>query len=299
MMRRVVILGLMGIVLAASTPRPAVAGCGCDKPPPARAAVRPFAGHTEQAIALFDDRLVAGRPYAVEFRSADGSSDWSRGTAAVRRDLADGAPRVQLRVPVGSVGLGPCALTVWSNGVRLYGLTDSEFTVVPSPVALNDSGEKVVRPGYRAAVGRDGTVYVPVDVSAVDAATTFTGRGLGFPLAFRADSIAIYNEQGFLMQLLDPAKKGLFRMTPGSPANSAELSYWRHEFATYKSQHRHLDAWAPDDQDRAWHADGTYHVDHDHLLVAIRGALPNGSIPAAGATPPFTLVVNAVPRPQL
>ena len=299
-MRRVVILGLMGIVFAVGAPRTAEAGCGCDKPPPARAAVRPFAGHAEQAITLFDDRLVAGRAYDVEFRSgADGSSDWSRGTAAVRRDLADGTARVQLRVPVGTVGLGPCALAVWSDGARVYGLPDSEFTVVASPVALNDAGEKVVRSGYRAAVGRDGTVYVPLDVSAVDAATTFTGRGVGFPLAFRADSIAIYNEQGFLMQLLDPAKKGLFRMTPGNLSSSAELTYWRHEFATYKAQHRHLDAWAPDEQDRSWHADGTYHVDHDHLLVAIRGALPNGSTPAAGATPPFTLVVNAIPRPQL
>ena len=299
-MRRLLTMGMVGLVLAGLLPAHANAGCGCDKPPPARAAVRPFAGHADATVTLFDDRLVAGQRYDVQFEAAaDGSVDWSRGTAAVQRDLTDGQPRVHLRVGVGDVALGPCRLTVWSDGAALYTLADDQFTVVARPLQLHDHTETVDRPGYQAAVGRDGTIYIPVDVHDVDAATAFTGRAVDLPLAFRADSIAIYNSQGFLMQLLDPAAKGLFRIAPGEGARSTQLTYWRHEFASYKQAHRRLDRWASDEDTGDWHADGSRHVDHDHLLIAIRGTLPNGRVPSAGATPPFQLIVTSTPRPQL
>src|SRR5437868_1640526 len=67
----------------------AQAACGCDKPPPPRAAVRPFVGHADQQIALFDDRLVQNARYTVLFESRDGSQDWRRGKAAMKRDFAD------------------------------------------------------------------------------------------------------------------------------------------------------------------------------------------------------------------
>ena len=41
--------------------------CGCDKPPPPRASVRPFMGYTEQTITLFDERIVPGSRYTVQF----------------------------------------------------------------------------------------------------------------------------------------------------------------------------------------------------------------------------------------
>src|SRR5579883_2240347 len=122
MRRRTMRLG-MGIagLLAVALPAPARGGCGCSKPPPPLAAVRPFAGAPDQAITLFDARLVPGQRYWVQFTAADGSTDWSRGRATVKRDLADGQPRTQLRVRVGAVSLGPCALTVWTDTAPLYG----------------------------------------------------------------------------------------------------------------------------------------------------------------------------------
>ena len=288
----------LAALLAVGTPRPVAAGCGCAKPPPPLAVLRPFAGYTDQAITLFDARLVPGQRYWVQFTSADGSTDWSRGRAAVKRDLADGQPRTQLRVRVGAVSLGPCALTVWNDSTPLYGLSDDQFTVTAPPIALRDVAQSVVVPAYRAATGRDGTLYIALDVSAVDDATTFTARGVGLPLAFQAANVAIYNTQGFLMQLLDPSKVGLFQIAPGDAVRSSTLTYWRHEFRTYKQAHRQLHAWSTAD-DPDWHADGTYHVDHDHLLVAIRGTMPSGALLAPGATAPFALVVSSAPSAHL
>jgi hypothetical protein len=275
------------------------AGCGCQKPPPPRAAIRPFAGYVDQAITLFDDRLAAGQAYDVRFMSlVDGRTDWSRGRGRVKRDLADGALRVHLRVSVADVSLGPCEVSVWSGGVQLFALAPDAFTVTAAPIDLHDFAETVAREGYQAGVGSDGTLYITVDVARVTDATTFSGAANGLPLQFAADGIAIYNEQGFLMQLLDPKVPGLFRLSAGQGDASDALDYWRHEFRTYKQEHRKLDARRPD-TDPDWHADGSYHVDHDHLIVAISGTLPDGSRLAPGATPPFELVVQSMPAAAL
>jgi hypothetical protein len=102
---------------------------------------------------------------------------------------------------------------------------------------------------------------------------------------------------GFLNALLAPP--------PGESGGSGEngtsvtsdvFAYWRHDFALYKQQHRQLDAWQLDD-DPDWHADGTYHVDHNTIVVAVTGTLPDGSLPPPGATPPFRLVVASTATP--
>src|SRR5919197_350081 len=179
-------LGVVGILAAVGVPSGAHAGCGCAKPPPPRAAVRPFVGYVNQTITLFDGRLVPGEAYDVLFQATvDGTSDWSRGKAATRRDLADGQLRAQLRVKVADVGLGPCRISVWKNGVQLYALGDDQFTVTAAPIALHDFAETVPRDGYQAGVGRDGTVYIAVDVSEGSDGTTFTGAADGFPLTFQ------------------------------------------------------------------------------------------------------------------
>jgi hypothetical protein len=288
--KRVAGLSSLIALLALSVPAPAGAGCGCDKPPPPRAAVRPFVGHVEQRITLFDDRLAPNQSYDVEFVSRGGTADWSRGKSAQRKDLADRAMRTQLRVSVPEVPLGPCAIRVWRNGQLVYALSDDQFTVAAEPIPLDDIDETVTREGYRAGVGADGTVYIPVDVGQVNDATTFTGVAVDFPLVYSSGGVVMYNDQGFLMQLLDPTVPGLFNISSGNLEVSNALAYWRHEFKTYKRQHRLLDT-RRTDTDPEWHADGSPHIDHDHIVVAISGTMPDGSHPAPGATPPFTLLV--------
>ena len=297
-MRRaqITFLFLLGL-LCVALPQTAAAGCGCDKPPPLRADVRPFVASPGQQVTLFHEALEPGRRYEVEFVSSlTGTHDWSQGRARRAQDLADGAVRAQLVVRVPEVSFGPVAITVWHGDARVMAVADDAFTLAAPPIPLADFAETITREGYRTGVGRDGTLYIPVDVTEVSGATTFTGRTFGYPLAFSAADVAMYNSQGFLMQLLDPAEEGLFEIRSGSGAASDTLSYWRHEFATYKRAHRqkdHLDA-GPDPE---WHRDGSRHVDHDHIVVAIRGTVGAGA-PPPGETAPFTLVVESAPDPR-
>jgi len=205
---RTILLTILGLALAALQPTGAEAGCGCDKPPPPRAVIRPFVAHVDQMLTVFDDRVVPGAHYDVLFESTDGSADWSRGKGVALRDFADGQVRPQVKVRVGDVGMGPCRVTVYQQGAPLLQVGGDQFTVAGRPVVLHDFRQNLVLSTYRAGVGSDGTVYIPVDVGQVNGGTTFTGSALGFPLAFGATDVAIYNDQGFLMQLLDPKIPG-------------------------------------------------------------------------------------------
>jgi hypothetical protein len=290
---------VLAAAFAAMLPARADAGCGCSKPPPPRAAIRPFVGYPDQAITIFNDQLSPGGNYWVQFTSTvDGSVDWSRGKVSMRRDFADGATRAQLRTTVGTVSLGPCSIAVWTNNATapLMQLGDDQFTVIAPPVVLHDFKEEVVQDDFQAGVGKDGTVYIAVDVTAVTDATVFTGTANGFPLSFGNRTVSMYNQQGFLMQVLDPTSPGLFQIIPGGNQTSDTLAYWRHEFATYKQDHRKVDAHRTDD-DPDWHADGTPHIDHNKIVVAITGSLPDGSGPKPGATPAFDLVIDSSPAP--
>lgn len=318
---RIRIVALAALLAVAAFAPPANGGCGCDKPPPPLATVRPFVGHFDQAITIFDDRLVPGTHYAVQFVAMDGSTDWSMGKAVRARDLADRVEKAQLGVRVGNVSLGPCALKVWDGQNVLLAVDDAQFTVVPPPVALYDYDNTFTRPDYRTAVGRDGTFYLPVDVSQVTTATSFYGVATGFPMRFDARDVAIWNDQGFLMQLLDPEKSRAAGMSPNplvlqktldnlltnpldtvgsllqpGAQQSSVMTYWRHEFATYKDDHRKEESLATE-ADTNWHVAGSPHVDHDHLVIAIRGRLSDGRPLPPGPTPTFDLELRSEPDP--
>ena len=286
---------LLALLALGAAPR-AYGFCGCDKPPPPLAKVRPFVGYPDQTITLFDDRLVPGSRYTVQFTSRDGVSDWSRGKAVTKRDFADGELRSQLRVAVPAVSLGPSRISVYGGDSLVYALDDDQFTVTSEPIVLHDFAETITRDDYQTGVGADGTVYLAFDLTAMTEATTYSGVAIGYPFRFEGRNVAIFNAQGFLGEMLDPNSLGLFRITPGGPWASSALDYWRHEFRTYKNDHRKRDARRT--LDGEWHVDGTPHVDNYHLVVAISGTLANGETPEPGATPPFRLVLTSTPAPS-
>jgi len=277
------------------SPPPSDAGCGCDKPPPPIAAVRPFVTWEGGTITLFDARLVPGTAYRVHFDSTeDRWEGWTDGVGTLAPDLADGQLRPQLRVVVPRLGYGPQRVRVWQGDALLYELPPSELTYTAPPIPLVDTVGELSADEYRAGVGTDGTVYIAVDVSDVVGATSFKGQAVGYPLEFTHHDVTMYNAQGFLMQDLPEAEEGvLFDITPRKRLTSAALHYWRHQFATYNAEHRdRVDRQL--DPTGTWHADGSYHVDHDRIVVAIRGTL-NGNTPRPGGTPEFRLSVESTP----
>jgi hypothetical protein len=292
--------GVKGMAVAAmlllATASGANAMCGCDKPPPPRASVRPFVGHAEQMVTLFDDRFQERKQYTVVFTARDGSSDWSQGRGVARKDFADGVVRRQLKVAVPHIPFGPSAISVFTHaGELLYTLADDHFTVIAAPIALHDFAETITRAGYTTGVSGDGTMYIAFDATEMSTATTYTGVASGLGMRFRSDNVLIYNAQGFFGGWLDPQQAGLFQITPGSSGVSDQLSYWRHEFVTYKEQHRKMDARRTADGE--WHADGTPHVDNFHFVVAINPTMENGMPLTPGATPPLDLSITSTPAP--
>jgi hypothetical protein len=142
-------------------------------------------------------------------------------------------------------------------------------------------------------VGRDGIVYLSMDITQVQVPMVFQTQAKGYPLRFSSDEVVFYNTQGFLMQLLTQSIPGLFTIQAANGASDSDtLQYSRHEFATYFVQHQERQPHQLDPTDANWHLDGTPHVDHNHLVVEIAGSLNAGALPVPGATPPFELVLR-------
>src|SRR5262249_57417040 len=111
-------------------------------------------------------------------------------------------------------------------------------------VALHQFTETIVQDNYQAGVGRDGTAYLAFDLSQVTDATAFYGAAIGLPVTFGAGNVAMYNDQGFLMQLLDPTVPGLFSISPGDTSMSDVFGDCRPEFATSNQPHAQLHKFA-------------------------------------------------------
>lgn len=289
------LFALTALSLTALAASHAEAGCGCDKAPPPPADVRPAFASPGDEVTLFGKKLVAGKRYKVRFDAGKVSASVT-GTAVRKRDIADGAMRTQLVVEVpSSLKPGPTKIRVSYDDDVAQRVDASQFTVLQAPLALQEADGITVAKCYSAAVGEDGTVYFPLRLGAITKHIVFSGIAESYPLLFDADDVAIYNTQGFLMQLLSPRDEGTLYTIgdPGAP-DSLELTYDRHEFVTYKQQHKHKGPLALDRNDPDWHVDGTPHVDHDEIVVAIAGRLEDGSLPRAGSTPAFDFSVATV-----
>ncbi|MBI3771064.1 MAG: hypothetical protein HY271_21540 [Deltaproteobacteria bacterium] len=268
------------------------AGCGCNKPPPPAANVRPAFAPPGGNVTLFSPLFQVGRKYNVIFAQRD-TAQQVQGTAVTLRDFADGVMKPQLVVSAPTLPPGPTRIRVKNSGDILLDVAATDFTMLQAPVALAEGDGETVATCYRAAVSADGSVLIPVDISAISAHMIFSGLAMSYPLLFSGENVTIYNAQGFLMQLLGPDQAGIYAIDdPAGAPNSLELTYDRHEFQTYRDQHAHLGGLGLDPLDPNWHTDGTYHVDHDHLILAIRGTVENLGLPAPGQTPAFDLHVT-------
>lgn len=286
LMALLVVLGALAAVAG-----PVQAGCGCNKPPPDLAAIRPNATYAGTEVTFFAPELVVGAPYVVRFSSGTTSASVTLSATAVsRRDLADAVVKPQLVVLLPDLPLGPTSVQVRDSANNvILDIDDAALTVVPQPIAVPEDLGNSTYGDYRAAVGRDGTFYMSLDMSAVQLPRIFRAQAKGYPLIFTSDQVTFYNIQGFLMQLLTAGMPGLYSVeSPNRAVDSDILGYSRHEFSTFYLQHE--ERMVHEVVDGNWHVDGTRHVDHNHLIIAIAGVLhPNNTSPAPGATPPFNL----------
>jgi hypothetical protein len=257
--------------------------------------VRPGATWSGNEVTFFAEGLVPGASYRVRF--ASGTTSVARavtGVAILRRDLADGVEKPQLVVEVPPLPLGPAAIRVVDeHGDVVLHATDDFFTVAPQPIGIPTGVGGYRFENYRAAVSRDGLVYLSLDFGDVQHARVFDAKAIGLPLRFEAEDVSFWNVQGFLMQLLGENMPGLFAIDTSNGADSDVLHYSRHEFNTFFLQHGERASHAVDPNDPNWHLDETRHVDHDHQLIEMAATLPDGSTLTPGATPPFTLTVRA------
>jgi hypothetical protein len=286
-------LASLSSVLVASEAR---AGCGCDKPPPLPAQVRPQVTYPGTRVVLFSPAFRAGESYQVTFRSMAGATATVGGTVVTRRDLADGARKAQLPVVLPALPLGPASITVTapSRSTPVLTVPDRDFTVAGLPVAIPDAYGSWSYPDQKAAVDRDGVVYLTLDLTDLTQPLLFDAQAHGLPLRFEAEDVVFTNVQGFLMQrLVEPDGEspipGMSVSPSGSAGASDTLRYSRHEFRTYFLDHDERLPHAVDASDDGWHANGTRHIDHDHLVIAIVGHMPDGRLLPPGATSAFEL----------
>lgn len=273
------------------------------KPPPPPAQVRPAVAYAGAPVTLLSSAFQAGQLYTVTFTSGTTRATANvQGAVAVRRDLADGVYKPQLSVELPVLPPGPAAIRATADGETspLLVIGDAAFTVVSTPIALPTTRGAWHHPGYQAAVGRDDVVYIALDVTGLTEPMVFEAQAVGYPLRFTQADVVYKNIQGFLMQLLvqqtstdQEPMPGMFVFPASKPAtDSDKLHYSRHEFNTYFLQHQERQPHALDPADGDWHVDGSRHIDHDHLILAIMGRMNDGALPAPGATPAFDLTMT-------
>jgi len=271
---------------------PSHAGCGCDHPPPAFAPVMPpfAAPGTQLKLHVSAANLRTGAPYKVQFTTASGESTLVKVHAAAADTLVVEFPNLY--------NPGPVAIQVWDTSERVAFFDDSLLTGLPLPRRLPAGDGVVLIEGFTAPVSRDGVLYIPVDLDDVVEGAQFAFVMPEAPVSFGPDDVVFYNRHGvdltlFTLAVDDPTARewgsyygwdvdedagivGTVYETkvgasPKPGAQSDMLTYWRHEFETYAKAHapggtHEVDA-------SGYHADGTWHIDHDRLVIAIRGTL--------------------------
>ncbi len=271
---------------------PAVAGCGCDHPPPDWTVVMPPFGSPNKVVSIFADggEFTVGASYAVDFGHGD--------VVSVAATMTD---RLEVAVPRGA-HVGPVALHVSGPGYdRVY--PESAFTVLSNPRKIKKREGVFTARNKKLAVTTDGTILLPVDVSRVLDGMQFAFAFRDLPLAYDHDDVVIYNSDGVDLTLFeldvnstqqqwgdyhgwtvegdagldDQVYEGLSGDSDDISRASDLFTYWRHEFHTYDDAH--APGGSHEVGPNGYHPDGTLHIDHRQLVIGIRGLERDASQP--------------------
>jgi hypothetical protein len=248
-----------------------------------------------------DVKFEVGKAYQVRFGALDLLSIGT--VTAVKPDYLD--------VTVPAIALpGPVAIRVWrTTGLLAKVVFDLRygnelFTVLPAYARVPAKAGVYDSLLDMAAVAADGTVLVPLDLTDVLDATQFAFEFDRLALAYGAADVVFYNKDGvdltlFTLAVADPTQRqwgsyygwdveddtgmggvffepkvlrslDLLELVGGS---SDMLTYWRHEFHTYRNAH--MLGGTHQVNANGYHPDGTFHIDHDHIVLAVHGVVRN------------------------
>ncbi len=278
--------GLLAFLAAPPVVPTATAGCGCDHPPPAFAPIMPSFASPGTEITLNANGFLfeVGSTYGVNF-----------GEGTTVPVIAEDADEILLPMP-DYLTSGPAAIRVTGPNVD-HTFSDADFTVLPEALPMPTTDGVSVLVGYEAAISADGTVLIPFDVTDVADPMQFAFVLGSMRLTFATEDVVFWNRDGvdltlFTLDVEDPTQqqwgsyygwkvnqdggiKGKVynrrkKRSMGLLAFSDLLTYWRHEFYTYKMAHEPGGTHEVGDQ--GYHiGDGTLHIDHDNLVLAISG----------------------------
>jgi len=265
---------------------PATAGCGCDHPPPAWTIVMPPFGSPGKELTIYavdGAAFTPGEVYEVDF-----------GDGLALAVMATSTAYLSVHVPDG-LDPGPVALEVAGPGyAHLY--QDSAFTALPPAEVIPDRDLVRLKKKWPTAIDADGTLLVPVDLSALLDPTQFALTVRNLPLAFEHDDVVIYNGDGvdltlFTLNVVDPNERqwgsyygwnveedtGLVGKVYDKKVRKALkkgiegdiFTYWRHEFHSYRAAHE--PGGSHEVNANGHHPDGSVHIDHNHIVLAIHG----------------------------
>ncbi len=280
-MRTLALTSLLSCLLLLGQPLRSQAGCGCDKPPPAPAAVIPNFASGGMLVTFFYDGFQEGQQWVVSFQNGSTTTS-ARAFVEVRRDITDPTGQTykpQLRVTVPrQAALGPTRI-VASTPAASFVVPEDFFTVIGKPLAVSEQEIEYDVNDYRTAVGLDGTLYLSVDgLADVCKTMSFSATILKMTPGgqLQTDKIVIFNAQGYP---LDDSVSGADHFS----IQANKVSYSRHSFETYCANHQFGGPQEVDPLASNWHLDGTPHVDYSTLIFAIVGRSANGSGLKAGS----------------
>ncbi|MBI3799913.1 MAG: hypothetical protein HY268_23435 [Deltaproteobacteria bacterium] len=293
-MRTLALTSLLSCVLLLGQPVRLQAGCGCDKPPPAPAAVLPNAAFPGMPVTFFDDHLKVGQTWTVVFRNG---SDVATVTTSVilKRALTDPSTptyQPQLVITVPPFPVGPTRIEASAKKASFLVPAES-CTVIGKPVVVAEQSGNYAVKNYVTGVGSDGTLYISLGgLNNVCAPMKFKAMLTNYPLRFADGAVAILNSQGFFIDAFTQQSADHFSIQPRGGSTSDRLDYFRHSFEQYCADHQPGGVKEVDPQDPNWHVDGTAHTDYSTLILAISGRLDDGTTLQAGAAS-FNLTLEA------
>ena len=264
------------------------AGCGCDHPTPCPAPVMPpFASPGDTVKLSGDDFSTEDSGNKVSFGSGFSKSvtyKKAKNTEQLVTDTPDDWSS--------SYTIGPMPIKVENNGSVVAEYSSDDFTYLNDPLVLDEGQGHYLFYDYTLAVDSFGVLYIPLDLTNISEATNFMVYIDDLPLEYTADNVLIYNKDGFNLNLFTLDVEGIEKqwgewygvqgMENQNPNGSNAMTYWRHEFHTYKAAHAPGgEYYAPTENEDGYlvHNDGTIHVDHDRLVVAVNGKLRDPNNP--------------------